>query len=123
MEEHDLPWDDRELTTSGTWSDLTAATSWAGTSRSTTASGASLALTANTAQISVVGSRGPTSGSMRVYVDGTLVSTVDLYAATATVRDVLWTAAVPYGSHTVRVTNLPVSGRTLMAIDAIGFGL
>lgn len=118
-----FPWDDRELTTSGTWSDLTAATSWAGTSRSTTASGASLALTANTAQISVVGSRGPTSGSMRVYVDGTLVSTVDLYAATATVRDVLWTAAVPYGSHTVRVTNLPVSGRTLMAIDAVGFGL
>ena len=64
-----------------------------------------------------------TSGSMRVYVDGTLVSTVDLYAATATVRAVLWTAAVPYGSHTVRVVNLPVSGRTLMAIDAIGFGL
>lgn len=118
-----FPWDDRELITSGTWSDLTAATSWAGTSRATTASGASLQLTNNTAQIAVVGSRGPTSGSMRVYVDGSLVATVDLYAATATVRDVLWTSAVPYGSHTVRVANLPASGRTLMAIDAIGFGL
>ncbi|MBK9726112.1 MAG: hypothetical protein WAW82_09070 [Candidatus Lutibacillus vidarii] len=118
-----FPWDDRELTTSGTWSDLTAATAWAGTSRSTTASGSSLQLTTNTAQIAVVGSRGPTSGSMRVYVDGSLVATVDLYAATATVRDVLWTSAVPYGSHTVRVANLPASGRTLMAIDAIGFGL
>ena len=117
-----FPWDDRELITSGTWSDLTAATSWAGTSRATTASGASLQLTNNTAQIAVVGSRGPTSGSMRVYVDGSLVATVDLYAATATVRDVLWTSAVPYGSHTVRVANLPASGRTLMAIDAIGFG-
>jgi hypothetical protein len=47
-----------------------------------------------------------------VYVDGKLISTVNLYAATTTVRRVVfartWTAV---GTHTIKVVSLATGGR------------
>lgn len=72
--------------------------------------------------IAVVGRRGPSSGKARVYVDGQLAATIDLYRSSLRTRTVVfsksWTTVAP---HTVRVVVLGTSGRPRVDID--GFAI
>ncbi|KQZ88565.1 hypothetical protein ASD62_03795 [Phycicoccus sp. Root563] len=117
------PTDDRSLTKSGAWADVTSSSSWAGTVRRSATSGAALSSSAVwTSGISVIGMKAANSGRLKVYVDGSLKATVDLYSASTVYRQTLWSAPVTYGKHTVKVVLSPVStARAYAYVDAIGF--
>ena len=56
-------------------------------------SGDSITLTSTGRSLGILASTGPGAGIMRISVNGTLVATVDLWAPTATVRQVVWQAS------------------------------
>ena len=58
--------------------------------------------------------RASTCGKATVTIDGVLQATIDAYGATAAYRQTLATITVPYGRHTITVTNLGTSGRPLL---------
>ena len=69
-----------------------------------------------------MGAKSANSGKVKVYVDGTLKATVDLYSSTTKYRQTLWTGPVTYGKHTVKVVVSPVSTtRKYAYLDGIGF--
>ncbi len=72
--------------------------------------------------VAVIARRGPTSGKARIYVDGQLAATIDLYRSTLRTRAVVfsksWTTVAP---HTVRVVVVGTSGRPRVDID--GFAI
>jgi len=102
----------------GTW--YTGSTTYAsgGTLKYTRSSGAWASETFSGAAIAWVSYRGPTRGMARVYVDGVLVSTVDLYAATNQNKAVVfaknWSAN---GTHTIKIVCLATSGRPRIDLD------
>ena len=63
---------------------------------------------------------GPTYGSARVYIDGSLVKTVNLNAATVTDRKMVfvrsWSAI---GNHTIRIVVVGTSGHPGVVLDQI----
>lgn len=120
-----FPIDDRALTRTGTWLSKTSSSYYLGTYRAASTKGAALSRTANrTSAVSVIGSRSPSGGKVQVYVDGRLRATVDTYAAKGAYRQVLWSAAVPYGKHTVKLVVLPTnSTRKYAYVDGVAFGL
>ena len=88
--------------------------------RATPASvGASATLKFSGRSIGWIATLGPSRGSARVYVDGKLVTTVNLNSATAfygrTVFTKTWTAI---GTHTIKIVNLASAGHPAVDVDA-----
>jgi subtilisin family serine protease len=81
--------------------------------------GASMTFTATGRSISIVSPKGPTRGSMKVYVEGAFVSTVSLYRSSFQAQVVVfskgWATA---GSHSVRVVDAGTPGHSRVDIDA-----
>jgi GH25 family lysozyme M1 (1,4-beta-N-acetylmuramidase) len=106
-------------TYAGAWtSGLVAAASGGGV-KSTAAKGASAQYTFTGKSISWVTSRGPTSGSAQVYIDGAYRTTINLYASTTVARQIVyalnWTAN---GVHTIKIVCLATPGHPRVDIDA-----
>jgi subtilisin family serine protease len=103
---------------SGRWTATSSSTASHGNLRTSTQANAYVEFRRAAMAIAVVGRRGPTSGKARVYVDGVLTSTIDLYRSTAQSRVVLfskaWTTIAP---HTVRVVVVGTAGRPRVDID------
>ena len=118
-----MPVDDRGLGVgyTGAWTTGSSTPYYGGTYRSTSAADATVTATAYTDQISVIGAKSPTSGQATVTVDGVVKATIDAYATTAVARQTLATISLPYGSHTVTVTNLATPGRPRLFLDALAF--
>ncbi len=90
-----------------------------GTSRYATAAGASATYTFTGRSIALVTTKGPTRGKGKVYVDGALAATVDLYGATPTHRVLAWAQTwASSGSHTVRLVVAGTRGRPRVDLDA-----
>jgi subtilisin len=69
--------------------------------------------------IAWVASEGRTRGKARVYVDGTLAATVDLYRRTSAHRVIEFTRTwSTSGSHTLKIVVLGTSGRPYVDVDA-----
>jgi hypothetical protein len=68
--------------------------------------------------ISWIGALATTRGKAHVYIDGTLVATVDCYSSTWSSHRVLYSWAGAYGTHTIQITNLGTSGRPRIDLDA-----
>jgi hypothetical protein len=99
-----------------------SSTSYSGGSvRYATAAGASASYTVSARSLSFVTTRGPTRGAVKVYVDGTLAATIDLYAATSTYRYVafvrVWGTA---STHTFKVVVVGTAGRPRVDVDGFG---
>jgi hypothetical protein len=62
---------------------------------------------------------GPTRGKARVYIDGALVTTVDLYRRSFVARDVVFARNIGDGTHTLRIQALGTSGRPTVAVDEL----
>ena len=65
-----------------------------------------------------VGPTGPTRGKAYVYLDGTLLTTVDTYSSSFSARRVLQTIYTSNATHRVAIRVLGTSGRPWIAVDA-----
>jgi flagellin-like hook-associated protein FlgL len=104
----------------GTWATVTSPLYLGGSARYTGGASASASLRFTGRSVGWVATLGPTRGYARVYIDGKLISTVNLHSATGIFRRVAftktWTVA---GTHTIRIVNLATSGHPRADVDAI----
>lgn len=111
--------DDRDASRRGSWRGTRNGRAYLATLSSTSAKGASLRFGGRAAStIRVVGARCPSCGTLRVYVDGRLVATVDSRASRTAWRRVLCTVSVHRGRHAVR---LVASGRGQVVLDGVAY--
>ena len=118
-----MPTDDRATSFgyTGTWTTGTSTSYYAGTYKLTSTPGAKVTVTAWTDQVALIGARSTTSGKATITIDGVVKATIDTYGATAAYRQTLATITVPYGEHTITVTNLATTGRPRLNLDALAF--
>ena len=69
--------------------------------------------------VALVMHRGPDRGRFRISVDGVVRTTVDLYAANARPRVIVWRAAFAEYGHTIKLENLGTAGRPRIDLDAV----
>ena len=81
---------DRAARYRGRWARLKGAEYTNNLATTARLTGDSLTLTFTGQSLGIIASTGPTAGTIRISVDGTVVATVDLSAATASVRQVVW---------------------------------
>ena len=89
-----------------------------GHARYATRAGASATITFAGSAVTIYGPTGPTRGKARVYLDGTLVKTVDLYRSSFDARTAwfsrTWSST---GRHRLSVVVVGTPGRPMVAID------
>ncbi len=91
---------------------------WGGQERSTTATGATASISFTGRSFAWVGATGPTRGRALVYVDGILVATVDLRAASNHSRRIVFARSWSSSSHhRVVIRTIWTSGRHLVDVD------
>jgi hypothetical protein len=81
--------------------------------------GATATITFAGSSIAWAGPVGPTRGKARVFLDGHLVATVDLYRSRFAARDMVFARNVANGTHTLRIQALGTSGRPTVALDEL----
>ena len=112
--------DDRALTASPGWVRGTQAGYFAGTRTETKTLGATLTRTgARLTRVAVLATKCSTCGSVRVYVNGIAIGTINLYAAT-TSRSLITLPA--FSLRTATVTLRVMSSGKLVRIDGVGLG-
>ena len=109
-------------TYAGTWSSANSTSASAGRLRYATRAGASVSFRFTGRAVAVVAPKGPTRGSVKVYVDGVYAGAVSLYRTASVSRVVVfgrsWTAS---GTHTVKLVVVGTAGRPRVDID--GFAI
>jgi hypothetical protein len=116
---------DSSIAYSGGWNLGNTAKAWSGgTAAVGFAEGQTATVDFRGTGVRWVSFQAPYAGIARVYIDGTLAGTVDLYAPQETVLPTVFTASgLPLGPHTLRIevtrTKNPASGDFLIVIDAI----
>ncbi len=99
-----VPDPDARITYRGTWTRASGASWWNGTVRRSTVAGATATLKFTGRDAAWVTSVGPARGRARVYVDGVLRKTIDLYAAIRRTQVIAWSASwASAGPHTVMI--------------------
>ena len=102
----------------GTWGVTTTPYASGSTLHYAKASGAWASQTITGAGVAWVAYKGPTRGQARVYIDGTLAATVDLYSATymskAVVYAKTWSAN---GTHTIKIVCVGTAGHPRIDLD------
>ncbi len=92
-----------------------------GSQRYLGAAGASATYTTTARSISFVTTKGATRGSAKVYIDGVLVTTLDLTADTSTYRFVAFSKTwSSVGTHTIRIVSV---GTPVPRVDIDAFGV
>ena len=104
---------------SGSWSLARHSSYLGGRAHSTTSRGSTATMTFSGSGIAWAGPVGPTRGKARVYLDGNLVATVDLYRSSFAARDIVFARNVSNGTHTLRIQTLGTSGRPTVAVDGL----
>jgi hypothetical protein len=102
-----------------TWTTRTSDKFSSGSVRYSKTAGASASYRATGRAYAVVTTKGPTRGKARIYVNGVLKATVDLYSPTSKYRVQVWTKR--YGTsvaRTIKVVVLGTSGRPRVDVDA-----
>ncbi|OGN88265.1 MAG: hypothetical protein A2X23_04295 [Chloroflexi bacterium GWC2_73_18] len=104
---------------SGTWKSAASASASGGGLRYATAAGAEAELTFVGRDVAWVSIVGPTRGSTAVYVDGVYVGAIDLYAATASVRQIVFARSwASSARHVLTIRVLGTAGRPRVDVDA-----
>lgn len=103
----------------GAWTTVSSTSYSGGSLRYASAAGASASLTTSARSLAFVTTRGPSRGAVKVYVDGVLKATIDLYAATLQARFVAYAATwSSVGTHSIRVVVVGTAGRPRIDLDA-----
>jgi hypothetical protein len=104
---------------SGTWTRTTASGSLGGYVRRSKAAGARIWTTFTGSSIGWVSTLGPKSGEARVYVDGTLDKTINLYSPTTSTRRIVWSRTFGLvGQHRVEIRVSGTPGHPNVDLDA-----
>lgn len=105
------------------WRRLSTSAAYGRTLRYASAAGTSVTYRVSGTSVAWVSSIGPNRGRARVYVDGRLRATLDLYARTNVYGRVVWASALSSGTHTVRIVVLGTrnwrSHGTRVDVDAL----
>ena len=102
----------------GTWSTSGSGHAWHGQSRHSVAAHASVGYTFKGRSIDWIAARGPSLGSAKVYLDGVLVTTVNLHATSAQYRKAVWHQSwASKGKHTVKVVVVGTAGHPKVDVD------
>jgi hypothetical protein len=122
----------REHTTSdvaidytGAWQTASCACFAAGTTHKTTEADAaalvhvSVPSSEGVRKVALVMEKAPGRGKARIWVDGSLVKTIDTYAATAHHQVIVWQGALATGDHLIQVVNAATPGRPRIDLDAV----
>jgi hypothetical protein len=107
------------VTYGGTWSTLSSSNASGGSARYATKAGAWVQFSFTGRAVAVVGPKGPSRGSVKVYVDGALIRTVSAYRSSSQSKVVLfahtWDSSA---SHTVKLVLSGTAGHPRFDIDA-----
>lgn len=113
---------DPAVTYTGTWATDADPTAIGGSLHQSSTAGSAARLAFTGRDVAWVAETGPGKGKAKVYVDGVLKATVDLYAATDAPRRIVyrqhWSTA---GSHVIRIVVEGTLGRPLVTLDWIAF--
>lgn len=107
---------------SASWRTYSSGSASGGSATYSSKAGARLTFAVNPGhrQVGLVGPTGPTRGKARIYLDGLLVRTIDLYAAKSAARVVLFVANVDRArSHVLTVEVAGTAGRPRVDVDAL----
>lgn len=106
--------------TTGSWTKRASTSYLGGYSTSSSTAKASLTWTFKGRSVAWIASRATTSGQVKVYLDGTLQSTVDLKSATTQYRQAMWTKTwSSTAQHTLKIVVVGTSGRPTVTTDGI----
>jgi hypothetical protein len=100
------------------WSTARHPSYFGGSVHWTTSAGAKATLIFDGNRIRWIGPTGPTRGRAKVYIDGRLKATVNLYSARFHARRVIFSSSLADGRHTITIVALATPGRPMVAIDA-----
>jgi hypothetical protein len=101
------------------WSTVISPSYYGGSDRWTNHARTSASLTFVGRAVSWVSALGPTRGQARVYVDGHLISTINLYSPSVVARRVVFSRSVSAGhTHTIKVIVVGTAGHPRVDVDA-----
>jgi Zn-dependent metalloprotease len=101
----------------GAWSAMPSSQTW-GSVRYATRRGAAATFDFTGTDVAWISSRGPTYGKAKIYLDGSLITTLDLHAATSTPRRICFAVTgLAAGSHTIAVAVAGTRGRPRVDMD------
>ncbi len=95
---------------SGSWANSSSTSFWGGTARRSITAGSSATLTFTGRSVGLVGFRGPDRGAATIYVNGTKVATIDMYARTKHGRQIVW--SMDWSTSATRTVTVRVAGTT-----------
>ena len=102
----------------GAWSSSTSSAWWGGTARSSSTAGATATYTFTGRSIAWVGREAANRGKARIYVNGVLKATVDLYSATTLKQRIVWSANyTTSATRTITIKVLGTPGRPRVDVD------
>jgi len=105
----------------GTWRGASSTAYSGGSVRRATAAGARATFTFTGRAVAFVSTRAARRGQVKVYLDGTYITTIDLYAPSYTPRSVVFSRTwSSRGTHTIRLVVVGTAGRPRIDVDAFG---
>jgi hypothetical protein len=105
--------------TTSSWSYAAWSPAYKGTITTATKAGEYARYVFTGRSVALVASLGTNRGQAKIFLDGTLVKTVDLYAATATAARIAYaTSWATSGRHTIDVQVVGTAGRPTIDVDA-----
>jgi len=108
------------LVWSGTWTKGTSSSYCGGYVRYHTIAGRSVSYTFSGRAVAFVSTLGPTRGAVKVYIDGTYVTTIDLSSASAVYKRLVYQRTWSTKStHTIKLVVVGTSGRPRVDMDAL----
>jgi hypothetical protein len=115
--------DDSVFTYVGTWTTHADASAMGGSTQVTTQANASASFSTGSIKgFALVVTTGPTQGSAKVYIDGSLTATVSTNSTSVHERRVVFAKFFPGyfpAGHTIKIVNTATSGHPGLAIDGV----
>jgi hypothetical protein len=108
------------ITYTGRWVLSNTPTYIGGKAKYSTAAGATATASFNGSRVGFLSRTGPTSGTARMYVDGVLKRTVNLYAPTTGIRKLMFTWSwATVGNHKLKIVVNGTAGHPRVTLDQI----
>lgn len=107
------------ITYAGSWSDTALTGAYGGTVASSSTGGSTATFAFTGRAVGWVSTNGPDRGQAQVFVDGVLVQTIDLVAASQQIRKIVFGKSFSSSaSHTIQVKVVGTTGRPRTDVDA-----